>query len=121
MYYTTRANINYVTSLLLDLCKSQTRSTLMLQKSVLRYVKETCTFWLMYERNEESKLLVFCDSDLTRSADDLRITSGYGFSVGFAIFLWALLVIQVVRKCCIAFGKSRIYRCQHGNIIGNMV
>ena len=54
----------------------------MAAKRVLRYVKGTSDYGLLYSRSSHPKLSGFTDSDWAGSVDDKKSTSGYVFSLG---------------------------------------
>ena len=60
-------------------------------KRLLRYIKGTMEYGLMFERNESEDVELFglCDSDWAGSMDDMKSTSEYCFSLGSGIFSWA--------------------------------
>ena len=57
-------------------------------KRILRYIKGTSDYGLVYENNEESKLVGFCDSDYAGDQDDRKSTSGYIFFLGSKPIAW---------------------------------
>ena len=57
-------------------------------KRILRYIKGTSDYGLVYESNEESKLIGFCDSDYVSDQDDRKSTSGYIFLLGSKPIAW---------------------------------
>ncbi|KAA3487752.1 pleiotropic drug resistance protein 3-like [Gossypium australe] len=65
-------------------------------KKVLRYIKGTLSFGMMYTKVDNLKLLGYLDSDWARSIDDMKSTSGYLFTLGSTIFCWSLKKKNVV-------------------------
>ena len=51
-------------------------------KRVLRYVKGTTDYGLMYKSHKDSRIIGFCDSDYAGDQDDRKSTSGYIFFIG---------------------------------------
>ncbi|KAK5783827.1 hypothetical protein PVK06_038342 [Gossypium arboreum] len=58
-------------------------------KRVLRYIKGTLSFGMMFSKVESMKFLGFVDSDWAGSINDMKSTSGYLFTLGLAIFCWS--------------------------------
>ena len=51
---------------------------------ILRYVKGTIDYGLLYKKGEACKLLGYCDADYAGDHDTRRSTTGYMFSLGSA-------------------------------------
>lgn len=85
----TRPDIMYATSILSRFMHKPNQNHFGAAKRVLRYIKGTLGFGILYERNIAAKLLGFCDSDWGGCADDMKSTSGYAFSLGSEIFSWS--------------------------------
>ena len=60
----------------------------MAAKRVLRYVKSTSDYGLLYSRSSNPKLSGFIDSNWAGSVDDKKSTFGYVFSLGFGAVTW---------------------------------
>lgn len=88
---TTRPDIMYATSLLSRFMHKPSNIHYGVAKRVLRYIKGTKDYGIMYEKNENEKLRLFgfCDSDWAGSSDDTKSTSGYAFSFGCGVCSWA--------------------------------
>ena len=56
---------------------------------MLRYVKGTKGFGILYTANEDFKLVGYTDSDWAGSIDDRKSTSGYVFHIGSCAISWA--------------------------------
>lgn len=85
----TRPDSMYETSMLSRFMHKPKQNHFGAAKRVLRYIKGTLGFGILYERNIAAKLLGFCDSDWGGCADDMKSTSGYAFSLGSGIFSWS--------------------------------
>ena len=57
-------------------------------KHVLRYLKGTLDYGLIYASNGEIRLHGFTDSDWEGSAEDRKRTSGCCFSLGSGVISW---------------------------------
>ena len=69
-------------------------------KRVLRYIKGTLDYGLVYESDKELRLMRYCDSDYAGDLDDRKSTSGYIFLLGSKPIAW---------NCC----KKRLSLCHH--------
>ncbi|KAG6518300.1 hypothetical protein ZIOFF_021704 [Zingiber officinale] len=58
-------------------------------KMILRYLQGTKTLGIKYLKEEDSKLVGFCDSDWAGSLDDRRSTSAYVFCLGSKTISWS--------------------------------
>eukprot|EP00253_Pinus_taeda_P015728 PITA_15728 len=58
-------------------------------KRILRYVKGTKRFGILYTVSECSDLIGYIDSDWARSVDDRKNSSGYVFHMGSGAISWA--------------------------------
>ena len=94
----TRPDIMYATSLLSRFMHKPSQTHFGAAKRVLRYIQGTLDFGIMYERNVETKLFGFCDSDWGGCVDDMRSTSGYVFSLGSGVISCASKKQQTVAQ-----------------------
>ena len=58
-------------------------------KRILRYVKGTKGFGILYTTSENSELVGYTNSDWAGSVDDRKSTSGYVFHMGSGAISWA--------------------------------
>ena len=58
-------------------------------KRVLRYMKGTINFGIMYTDNCDVELTGYSDSDWARNPDDMKSTSGYAFNIGTGVVSWS--------------------------------
>jgi len=58
-------------------------------KRILRYIKGTKSYGLLYDAEENNKLIGFTDSDWAGSIDDRKSTSGYVFLLGSRVISWS--------------------------------
>jgi hypothetical protein len=57
-------------------------------KQVLRYVKVTLEFGILYSRRKDPRFCVYTDLDWAGSVGDKKSTSGYVFSLGMGAVTW---------------------------------
>lgn len=65
-------------------------------KRVLRYVKGTPDFGILYVRSKDPRLIGFTNLDWVGSVDDKKSTFGYVFSLGTGAITWTTKKQQVV-------------------------
>ncbi|XP_040934583.1 uncharacterized mitochondrial protein AtMg00810-like [Gossypium hirsutum] len=58
-------------------------------KRVLRYIKGTLDYGVLFNKAETLKLKGYTDSDWAGSSDDMKSTSGYAFTLGSTMFCWS--------------------------------
>jgi len=85
----TQPDIMYATSLLSRFMQSPSQIHFGAGKRILRCLQKTKEFSIWYTIETNSKLLGYTASDWAGSADDMKSTSGYAFSVGSGMFSWA--------------------------------
>ena len=80
----TRPDISYSVGILSRFMQNPKELHWRYLKRVLRYVKTTKHYSLIYSKSHESKatLIGFTDSDYAGSIDDRKSTSGYAFKFG---------------------------------------
>ncbi|GKV19874.1 hypothetical protein SLEP1_g30074 [Rubroshorea leprosula] len=88
MLSATRPDIMYSVSVLSRFMQSPSEMHLKGAKHVLKYVKGTIDFRVMYSRSDEIKLLGFTNSDWARSEDDMKSTLGCCFYIGSGMISW---------------------------------
>ncbi|XP_013615154.1 PREDICTED: uncharacterized mitochondrial protein AtMg00810-like [Brassica oleracea var. oleracea] len=67
-------------------------------KRVLRYVKGTSSFGVYFTSVKEPRLVGYTDSDWGGSKEDKKISSGYVFTLGSAMFCWQSSKQQTVAQ-----------------------
>ena len=58
-------------------------------KRILRYLRGTATYGLVYDGNNGSELLGFSDADWAGDVNTRRSTSGYAFQLGSSTITWS--------------------------------
>jgi hypothetical protein len=58
-------------------------------KRIMRYLKGTVNYGLVYDRNSSNELVGWSDSDYAGDADDRKSTSGYVFMIGERTISWS--------------------------------
>lgn len=90
MYLTaTRPDIMFAVSLIFRFMERPKESHWQTTKRILRYVKGTKRFGILYIVSECSDLVGYTDSDWAGSGDDRKSTSGYDFHMGLGAISWA--------------------------------
>ncbi|XP_076896548.1 secreted RxLR effector protein 161-like [Bidens hawaiensis] len=67
-----------------------------LAKRILRYVKGTYCFGLLYERNNVKRLQVFTNTDYARDTGDRKCTSGYACILSNVAICWSSRKQEIV-------------------------
>jgi transposase InsO family protein len=57
-------------------------------RRILRYVKSTIDYGLLYKKGEDCKLVGYCDADYAGDHDTRRSTTGYVFKLGSGTISW---------------------------------
>ncbi|KAK5775101.1 hypothetical protein PVK06_042968 [Gossypium arboreum] len=94
----TRSDIMYAVSILSRFMHCDNTAHFKAAKRVLRYGKGTLGYGVMLERAEELKLVGYSDSDWAGSIDDMKITSGYFFTLGSGVFSWSSKKQQTIAQ-----------------------
>ncbi|KAI5334569.1 hypothetical protein L3X38_024702 [Prunus dulcis] len=97
----TRPDVMYAASLLARYMHGPSNKHYGTAKRVVRCVKGTLDYGLMYEKGKKAVLMGYCDSDWGGSIEDSKSTSGYGFSFGSGVFSWAS-----VKQNCVALSTA---------------
>jgi len=86
---TTRPDIAYSVSILSQFMAKPLESHWIAAKKVLRYLKGTVNFGIMYTDDCDVELTGYSDSDWAGNPDDRKSTSGYAFNIGTGIVSWS--------------------------------
>ena len=90
MYLTaTRPYIMHVVSLISMFMECPKEIHLLAAKRILRYLKGTASYGLLYKKGGKKYLFGFSDSDYVGDLDDRKSTSGYAFMLGSGVVSWS--------------------------------
>ena len=90
MYLTsTRPDIMFVVSLLSRYLAHPTELHMQAAKRVLRYIKGTLSYGILYKQSGNKRLLAYTDSDYAGDLKDRKSTSGYLFVLSSGAVSWA--------------------------------
>ena len=99
MYLTaSRPDIVHAVSLLSRFMHCANEKHLQATKRILRYVKGTVDCGVKYARSDQLQLVGFSDSDYGGSADDMKSTTGYCFSLGSGMISWCSKKQEIVAQ-----------------------
>lgn len=84
----TRPDISYAVSYISRFMSAPKVEHWVAAKRVLRYVKGTPDFGILYSRSKDPRLVGFTDSDWADCVDDRKSTSRYVFSLGTGAVTW---------------------------------
>ncbi|OIT36790.1 abc transporter c family member 10 [Nicotiana attenuata] len=84
----TRPDILYGVGLVSRFMEAPTTSHLKVAKRILRYIKDTLDYEILYSSSKDSKFVGYCDSDWAGDIDDRKSTTGFVFFLGNSAFTW---------------------------------
>ncbi|KAK9682502.1 hypothetical protein RND81_10G078400 [Saponaria officinalis] len=84
----TRPDIMFAASMLSRFMNEPSEVHMGAAKRVLRYLKGTSDFGILYQACSNPMLVAYSDSDWGGSIDDMKSTNGYVFSFGSGVFSW---------------------------------
>ena len=73
-------------------------------RRILRYVKSTIDYDLLYKKGEDCKLVGYYDADYAGDRDTRRSTTGYIFRLSFGTISWCSKRQQIVSLSTIEAG-----------------
>ena len=86
---TTRPDIAYSIGILSQFMAKPLESHWVIAKKVLRYLKGTVNFGIMYTDNCDVELTGYSDLDWDGNPDDKKSTLGYAFNIGTGVVSWS--------------------------------
>ncbi|KAE8732274.1 hypothetical protein F3Y22_tig00002237pilonHSYRG01326 [Hibiscus syriacus] len=84
----TRPDISYAVGVMSRYMQNPKKPHLEAVRRILRYVKNTIDYGLLYKKGEDCKLVGYCDDDYAGDHDTRRSTTGYVFKLGSGIISW---------------------------------
>ncbi|KAL5769820.1 hypothetical protein ACOSP7_013974 [Xanthoceras sorbifolium] len=84
----TRPDISYAVGVMSRYMQNPKKSHLEAVRRILRYVKSTIDYGLMYKKGGNCKLVGYCDADYAGDHDTRRSTTGYMFTLGSGTISW---------------------------------
>ncbi|XP_020272258.1 uncharacterized protein LOC109847441 [Asparagus officinalis] len=84
----TRLDISYAVSVMSRYMQNPKKHHLKAVRRILRYVKSTIDYGLLYKKGGDYKLVGYCDADYARDHDTRRSTTGYLFKLGSGTSSW---------------------------------
>ncbi|KAF7823801.1 Retrovirus-related Pol polyprotein from transposon RE1 [Senna tora] len=84
----TRPDLSFVVGLMSRYMQSPKKHHLEAVRRILRYVKSTIDYGLLYKKWGDCKLVGYCDADYAGDHDTRRSTTGYVFKLGDGAISW---------------------------------
>ena len=101
-----RPDIVHAVSIVSRFMSNPSKAHFATTKRILRYVKGTKDFGILYEANRDFNLTGYTDSDWAGITDDRKSTSGYVFLLGKKAISWASK-----KQTAVIISRSRIHGC----------
>ncbi|KAE8715887.1 Xyloglucan endotransglycosylase 6 [Hibiscus syriacus] len=86
---TTRPDILHAVSVLARFSQAASEEHFIAAKRLLRYVKGTIDYVVLFKHGQEFNFHGFSNSDWGGSLDDMKSTSGYCFTIGSGMISWS--------------------------------
>ena len=84
----TRPNIAYAIGVVSQFIQNPRKPHLEAVRRILRYVKGTSDFGILYEKGVSCKVVGFCDANYAGDISTRRSTTGYVFNLGSGAISW---------------------------------
>ncbi|KAK3009190.1 hypothetical protein RJ639_013530 [Escallonia herrerae] len=84
----TRPDISYAVGVMSRYMQNPKKLHLEAVRGILRYVKGTLDYGIIYKKGGDCKLVGFCDADYAGDHDTRRSTTGYIFTLGSGVVSW---------------------------------
>ncbi|KAI3703128.1 hypothetical protein L6452_28884 [Arctium lappa] len=84
----TRSDITHLVSVMSRYMQSPEKPHLEAVRRILRYVKTTLDYGILYEKERNCRLVGYCDADFAGDHDTRRSTTGYVFMLGTGAISW---------------------------------
>jgi hypothetical protein len=85
----TRPDLMYAVGLVSRYMERPTEMHLQAVKRILRYLRGTTEFGIIYRKGDEGQLRAYADSDYAGDVDDRKSTSGFVFMLGTGAVSWS--------------------------------
>ena len=86
---TTRPDLSYSVSILIQFLANPCETHWKVAKEVLRYLKGTVNYGILYTDVYDVQLAVYSDSDWAGNPDDSKSIYGYAFNIGSGLISWS--------------------------------
>ena len=97
----TRPDIAYAVSSVARYCANPTKDHWTAVKRILRYLKGTCNYGLLYRKDAPAELTGYSDADWAGDVGDRKSTSGYIYLLGGAAISW-----KSSKQSCVALSTT---------------
>ena len=97
----TRPDVAFIVNKLARFCAKPSVEHMSAVKRVLRYIKGTINFGLLYSKQKSDDCVGYCDSDWAGDVEDRKSTSGYSFQLGGAAISW-----NSTKQSCVALSTA---------------
>lgn len=97
----TRPDITYAVSNVAKFCAKPTKQHWIAVKRILRYLKGTQKYGLLFKTSTEKDCVGFSDADWGGDLDDRKSTSGYVFQIGGTAISW-----RSKKQACVALSTA---------------
>ena len=97
----TRPDIAYAVSSVARYCANPTKNHWIAVKRILRYLKGTCNYGLLYRKDTPAELTGYSDADWAGDVGDRKSISGYIYFLGGAAISW-----KSSKQSCVALSTT---------------
>ena len=97
----TRPDITYAVSVTTRFCSNPTTQHMTAVKRILRYLRGTTHYGLLYKRAKSKEIIGFSDADWGGDKNDYKSTSGFLFQLGGTTITW-----QSKKQTCVALSTA---------------
>ena len=97
----TRPDITYAVSTVARFCANPSQHHWIAVKRILRYLKGTLNFGLLYRKDGPTEFTGYSDADWAGDIDDRKSTSGYIFQIGGTAVSW-----RSKKQSCVALSTA---------------
>ncbi|WOH04396.1 hypothetical protein DCAR_0623805 [Daucus carota subsp. sativus] len=94
-----RPDISYAVGVISRFMQNPRKPHFEAAKRILRYIKGSIDYGLLYKKNEDCELAGYCDADYAGDCDTRRSTTGYVFTLGSTAISWCSKRQPTVSHC----------------------